>query len=99
MLAALGAWVDGVLLGEYRDYCQNFIRPCWPGHPAARWELATLWASWREVYERKSPSLRLARDWHDRWLPGVLTRLNERMRGCTPNDCSWARRSSYQQRV
>ena len=36
---AVAAWVDGVLLPNYPGYSEGVIRPCWPHHPEALWEL------------------------------------------------------------
>ncbi len=35
----LSDWVETVLRAQYPDYLANQIRPCWPNHPEARWEL------------------------------------------------------------
>jgi hypothetical protein len=75
-------WVESVLRGQYPDYLADRIRPCWPNHPEARWELACLYQLWSLAYLVKRPAPRNAADWHDRWSPGVIRRLSEVMSRC-----------------
>ena len=70
-LAELDKWVSGVLAVNY----PGSVRPCWAAHPLAVWELSTLAEEWLRVYDRKYPELAGALTWHDRWLPGAVTRL------------------------
>jgi hypothetical protein len=51
------------------------IPPCWADHPELVEELTALWLAWQHAYEDKDAPLTAAADWHDRWLPGVLYRL------------------------
>jgi hypothetical protein len=90
-LAELAEWVSKVLMPSYRDYTEMAIRPCWPNHLAAVWELSTIRAEWRRVYDRKKPELAGALNWHDRWLPGVLARLEKAMHSCTAGGCRHGR--------
>jgi hypothetical protein len=90
-LADLTEWVRTVLMPSYRDYTEAIIRPCWANHLAAVWELSTIRAEWRRVYDRKKPELAGALNWHDRWLPGVLARLEKAMHSCTAGGCRHAR--------
>jgi hypothetical protein len=82
----LSDWVETVLRAQYPDYLAEQIRPCWPNHPEARWELAWLYQMWSLAYlaERRAP--KDAADWHDRWAPGAIRRLGQVMirceRGC-----------------
>jgi hypothetical protein len=71
-LAALTAWVDTILIP---NYAPKGMRACWAAHPPAVWELSTLAAEWRRVYERKHPDLAGALNWNERWLPGVTARV------------------------
>jgi hypothetical protein len=82
-LATVTEWVGGVLLPSYGPV----VKPCWRSHMAAVWELSTLAAEWRRVYQREAPELQGALDFHDHWLPGVTRRLGEVMRGCTADRC------------
>ena len=34
-----------------------------------------LWLAWQAAYTEPDPPLTAAADWHDRWLPGFLHRL------------------------
>jgi hypothetical protein len=75
-------WVETVLRPQYPGYLDDQIRPCWPNHPEARWELAWLYQLWSLAYLAKRPALKDAADWHDRWTPGVIRRLSNVMRLC-----------------
>lgn len=78
-LAELAAWVDGFLVPNYPH---AGLRACWQAHAAAVWELSTLHAEWARVYGRERPELSGALAWHDRWLPGVATRLGVILSDC-----------------
>lgn len=84
--AELSDWVETVFRTQYPDYLADQIRPCWPNHPEARWELAWLYQQWSLTYLAKQPAPKDAADWHDRWSPGVLRRLGQVMRRCE-GDC------------
>ena len=75
-------WVETVLRTEYPDYIADQIKPCWPNHPEARWELACLYQLWSAAFLAKRPVAKAAADWHDRWSPGVLRRLGVAMSRC-----------------
>jgi len=75
-------WVETVLRKQYPDYLADRIRPCWPNHPEARWELAWLYQLWSAAYLADRPTQRDAADWHDRWSPGVIHRLTAVMSQC-----------------
>ena len=81
-LGELFDWVETVLRTQYPDYAADQIRPCWPNHPEARWELAWLYQQWSLSYLAKRPSPKDAADWHDRWAPGVFRRLSQVMSRC-----------------
>jgi hypothetical protein len=81
-LGELFDWVETVLRDQYPDYLADQIRPCWPNHPEARWELGWLYQQWSLTYLAKRPSPKDAADWHDRWTPGVLRRLSTVMSQC-----------------
>ena len=80
--AELFDWVESVLRAQYPDYLTDQIRPCWPNHPEARWELACLYQQWSLAYLAKRPAPKDAAEWHDRWSPGVLRRLSQVMSRC-----------------
>lgn len=75
-------WVETVLSTQYPGYLADHIRPCWPNHPEARWELAWLYHLWSIAYLRNRPAPKDAADWHDRWLPGVVRRLSQLLSLC-----------------
>ena len=83
-LAELTEWVDGVLRPGYPD---SAPAACWPSHWQAVWELSTLAAEWRRIYQRPAPELAGALDFHDRWLPGVTRRLAAIQADCTTSRC------------
>jgi hypothetical protein len=77
MLAELHHWVDDFAGKQYPAYMAR-LRPCWPNHPEAVWELSTLMAEWERVYgDADNRDLAGALWWHERWLPGVIARLDK----------------------
>jgi hypothetical protein len=85
-LGELSDWVEAVLRAQYPRYLADQIRPCWPSHPEALWELTWLYQLWCRAYLTKRPAPKDAADWHDRWAPGVLRRLGQVMARCH-GDC------------
>jgi len=81
-LGELTDWVEAVLRVQYPGYVAEQIRPCWPNHPEALWELTWLYQLWCRTYLTKRPAPKDAADWHDRWAPGVLRRLAQVMNRC-----------------
>ena len=81
-LSELSDWVETLLRVQYPDYLADQIKPCWPNHPEAKWELAWLYHLWSAAYLAEHPAPKDAADWHDRWSPGVIRRLNVVMRQC-----------------
>ena len=81
-LGELSDWVEAVLRAQYPGYLAEQIRPCWPNHPEALWELTWLYQLWCRAYLTKRPAPKDAADWHDRWAPGVLRRLGQVMARC-----------------
>jgi hypothetical protein len=49
-------WVETVYRTQYPGYLAGHVRPCWPGHPEARWELAWLYQQWTLTYLAKRPA-------------------------------------------
>jgi hypothetical protein len=76
-------WVETVLRQQYPGYLADHIKPCWPNHPGARWELTWLYQIWTltNLTDRSAP--KDSADWHDRWAPGVIRRLGQIMTRCT----------------
>jgi hypothetical protein len=82
--AELAEWVDGMLRPSYPD---SAPAACWPNHWQAVWELSTLAAEWRRIYQRPAPDLAGALDFYDRWLPGVARRLAAIQADCIRGRC------------
>jgi hypothetical protein len=86
MLAELREWVDTFLRPHYPGYLARLPR-CWSAHAEAVWELSTLRAEWQRVYgDPDNRDLQGALTWHDKWLPGVLSRLAAAIR-CDAAGC------------
>lgn len=87
-LARLTVFVDQHLRVAYREYLRTALHDCWPHHEAALWELGNLHAEWNRIYkDRERPDLAAALNWHDRWLPGVRSRLKDTMQSCRSGGC------------
>ena len=68
----LGDWVDWI---RHRYPLARRIPDCWAEHPELVEELTALWLAWQAAYVERDAPLTAAAEWHDRWLPGVLHRL------------------------
>ena len=55
---------------------------CWPGHRDVLTELGNAMTEWTHIYAAKRPSQRLALDYFDRWLPGILKRTGAALDRC-----------------
>ena len=90
MLAGLREWVDGFARRHYPGYLARLPR-CWANHAEAVWELSTLRAEWERIYgDADNRDLQGALTWHDKWLPGVLSRLGASVK-CDEAGCRAAR--------
>lgn len=90
-MAELRGWVEGFFRSHYPGYAAR-LRPCWPNHGEAVWELSTLMTEWLRVYsDEDNRDLAGALWWHERWLPGVLTRLEQAIK-CDEAGCRLTRR-------
>jgi hypothetical protein len=64
---------------------------CWANHPEAVWELSTLRAEWERIYaDKDNRDLAGALVWLDKWLPGVLARLEAAIK-CDESGCRMTR--------
>lgn len=78
----LDSWVSWI---RHRYPLARRIPPCWAQHTELVEELTALWLAWNAAYTERGASLTAAIDWHDRWLPGLLYRLEH---GAFAHDCS-----------
>lgn len=78
----LKGWVAWI---RHRYPLAKKIPSCWAEHPEVVEELTALWLAWQAAYEHPDAQLTAAADWHDRWLPGALHRLEH---GPHAIDCS-----------
>jgi hypothetical protein len=88
-LAQLREWVNRVLRAQYPDYT---LPACWEAHRAALWELGNLQAEWQRIYAGpRGADLEAALWFHERWLPGTISRLTRAINsdgafGCRVHD-------------
>ncbi|MCW2855514.1 MAG: hypothetical protein JWR52_1129 [Marmoricola sp.] len=80
--AQLRGWVDWL---RARYPLAKRIPRWWDEHPEFVEELTALWLAWQFAYEQSDPPMTAAADWHDRWLPGLLDRLEH---GAFATNCS-----------
>lgn len=72
---ALVTWVDW-FYATYR--LRTPIPPCWPDHPAAVEELASLWMAWCDAAAKsRAEGGDALAYWHDRYLAGFNARWHE----------------------
>ena len=55
---------------------KNRIPECWALHGGLAAEIATLYHSWRRAFLHPKARPDDAQQWHDRWLPGFLHRMD-----------------------
>lgn len=67
-------WVGWI---RHRYPLARRIPGCWAEHPEVVEELTALWLAWQAAYVEAEAPLTAA-EWHDRWLSGVLYRLEHR---------------------
>jgi hypothetical protein len=75
-------WVTWI---RHRYPLARRIPACWAQHPEIVEELTALWLAWHGAYQDRDAPLTAAADWHDRWLPGLLHRIEH---GPFATDCS-----------
>jgi hypothetical protein len=79
-LADLAVWM-GTFLAAYPSAAAS-VRPCWKDHKDAVTELGLIWCEFTRIYTSERPSLDEALVFHDRWLPGVLKRVDQITANC-----------------
>lgn len=73
---ALADWVDW-FRRTYDVRSSSVLETCWPQHPGVVEELAALWMAWCGAAEKsRGGDLEALVYWHDRYLPGFLTRFH-----------------------
>jgi hypothetical protein len=87
-LANLAGWLD-TFLAAYPS-AATAIRECWRAHKDAVTELGLIWCEFTRIYAAERPSLDEALVFHDRWLPGVLRRVQQITANCATG-CALAR--------
>jgi hypothetical protein len=70
--AELAGWVGWI---RHRYPLARRVPACWAQHPELVEELTALWLAWHASYTERDAPLTGPIDWHDRWLPGLLHRL------------------------
>jgi hypothetical protein len=91
-LADLRSWFDTYLARQYPAYAAR-LAPCWWRHMEAIWELSALKTEWHRIYpDPENGDNQALLNWHERWMPGVLSRLAEVIK-CVPGTCQLARRT------
>jgi regulator of replication initiation timing len=74
-LGEVREWVERVARVQYPGYLER-LAPCWANHREAVWELSNLMTEWARVYgDPDNRPLGDALWFHERWMPGVLSRL------------------------
>jgi hypothetical protein len=82
LMDQLDAWTAWL---RHRYPLARRIPGCLAQHPEVVEELTALWLAWQGAYQQPDAPLTAAADWHDRWLPGLLHRLEH---GAFALDCS-----------
>jgi hypothetical protein len=81
VLTELIAWMEVVYL-RYSDAAQC-LPDCWLWHPDVVEELLWLMHTWLAAYHDDTAPVSLAADWHDRYRPGVIKRINTTAGRCS----------------
>lgn len=85
MLRELRTWLRTVYMrygGNDDDPDRPTLSGCWAWHPGAVTELWTLYRMWLAAYQGPKASDQAVADWHDRYRPGTVRRVNAALRGC-----------------
>jgi len=81
VLTELTRWMEVVYL-RYADAAQS-LPECWLWHPDVVEELLWLMHAWCAAYQDENALVSLAADWHDRYRPGVVRRINAAAGRCS----------------
>ena len=77
-----GSWPRGWTRCSCRATRITGSQSCWQAHPQVVIELGNLWVAWLRAYRPKRPDIRLALEWHDRWMPNAARRIENITRDC-----------------
>ena len=94
-LAEVRAWVERVAFIQYPTYFAK-MPPCWANHADLVLEISNMMTEWIRVYG--DPDNRPFQDalwFHERWLPGFLSRCEKWFR-CEVSGCRLARTSPWE---
>jgi hypothetical protein len=80
LLDDLTPWLARVYL-RYGD--ARGLPECWLWHPEIVEELLWLRRAWVDAYRVDGAPLARSADWHDRWRPGVVRRINHYAGNCS----------------
>jgi hypothetical protein len=81
LLEDLTSWLSDVYM-RYPDAVRS-LPECWLWHPEVVEELLWLMYAWHAAYRDERASVQAAGDWHDRYRPGVVRRVQELTRHCS----------------
>lgn len=81
LLQDLTGWLGDVYL-RYPDAARG-LPDCWLWHPEVVEELLWLMYAWHAAYRDERATVALAGDWHDRYRPGVVRRVQELTKHCS----------------
>jgi len=76
----LAWWLNHIYL-RYADAAS--LPNCWLWHPDVVEELLWLKQSWEAAYRDDDATVAMAADWHDRYRPGVVRRIEKLARNCS----------------
>ena len=94
-LAGVRAFVERVALVQYPTYFGK-LPPCWASHAELVLEIDNMMTEWARIYG--DPDNRPFQDalwFHERWLPGFLSRCEKWFR-CDVSGCRLARTSPWE---
>lgn len=86
VLDELHGWLRAVYV-RYEgtgDQPAPILSDCWAWHPGAVTELHALYRVWLAAFDGPRASDQAVADWHDRYRPGTVRRVNAALRECRP---------------
>jgi len=94
-LAEVRNWVNQFARVQYPGYFAK-LPECWAAHGEAVWELSNLMTEWVRIYgDPENRPLADALMFHDRWMPGVLSRLLQAIK-CDASGCRAGRTAPWE---